>query len=236
MPVGSSTTGAPTTTTTIVSQLAVDRVKQAESDLTKAEEGITDQTPIATAGAAYNSAAFALEVTWLQLLSQADCLSDEQQAEAILKVHDYTVVLQNQLQLTGYYKGKIDGIYGPEVVAAVKRLQSESDLPETGFVDHATALALDAKVQAVGAGTATQSLTETAAVQSVLKVAGYWTGPIDGKWTAELTDALKKFQTGLGVPPSGAVDPATLNAVEQAVANAQTPTSATSTTTTTKGG
>lgn len=135
VPVGSSTTGAPTTTTTIVSQLAVDRVKQAESDLTKAEEGITDQTPIATAGAAYNSAAFALEVTWLQLLSQADCLSDEQQAEAILKVHDYTVVLQNQLQLTGYYKGKIDGIYGPEVVAAVKRLQSESDLPETGFVD-----------------------------------------------------------------------------------------------------
>ncbi len=85
VPTSPSTTPAPTTTTTIVSQLAIDRVKQAESDLTKAEKGITDETPIATAGAAYNSAAFALEVTWLQLLAEADCLSDEQQAQAVVE-------------------------------------------------------------------------------------------------------------------------------------------------------
>ena len=117
------------------------------------------------------------------------------------KVRDYTVALQTQLQLAGYYKGKVDGIYGPETVDAVKKLQTDSDLPATGFVDRATALALDAKVQAIGANAATQSLTQTAAVQSVLKVAGYWTGPIDGKWTPELTDALKEFQTALGRPP-----------------------------------
>jgi murein L,D-transpeptidase YcbB/YkuD len=223
----SPSTAAATTTTTVVSQLTVDRVKQAESDLAKAEEGITDQTPLVKAGAAFNSAAFALEATWLQLLAEAGCLSDEQQAQAATKVHDYTVALQTQLQLAGYYKGKVDGVYGPETVDAVKKLQTDSKLPATGFVDRATALALDAKIQAIGAGAATQSLTQTAAVQSVLKVAGYWTGPIDGKWTAELTDALKTFQTALGVPASGAVDAATLNALEQAVAKAKSPTTAT---------
>jgi peptidoglycan hydrolase-like protein with peptidoglycan-binding domain len=230
LPAPSSTT-TKTTTTTIVSQLTVDRVKQAEADLTKAEESITDQTPLTKAGAAFNSAAFALEITWLQLLAEAGCLSDEQQTQAVTKVRDYTVALQNQLTLAGYYKGKVDGVYGPETVDAVKQLQSDSDLPETGFVDRATALALDAKVQAIGSNAATQSLTQTSAVQSVLKVAGYWTGPIDGKWSPELTDALKTFQTALGVPPSGAVDPATLNALEQTIANAKTPPTTTSPTT-----
>ncbi len=223
----SSTTAEATTTTTAVSQLAVDRVKQAESDLTKAQEGITDQTTLADAGVAFNSAAFAVQVTWLQLLAEAGCLSDEQHAEAVTKVRDYTVALQTQLQLAGYYKGKVDGIYGPDTVDAVKELQTDSELPATGFVDRATALALDAKVQAIGANAATQSLTQAAAVQSVLKIAGYWTGPIDGQWTPELTDALKELQTALGVPPSGAVDTATLNALEQTIATAKTATTTT---------
>ena len=156
VPTSSSTTAA--TTTTVVSQLTVDRVKQAESDLTKAEEGITDQTPLAKAGAAFNSAAVALEVTWLQLLAEAGCLSDEEQAHAVAKVRDYTVALQTQLQLAGYYTGKIDGVYGPETVDAVKKLQDDSGLPATGFVDRATALALEAKVQAIGSD-ATDAIT-----------------------------------------------------------------------------
>ena len=82
------------------------------------------------------------------MLAEAGCLSDEQQAEAVTKVRDYTVALQTELQLAGYYKGKVDGIYGPETVDAVKELQTDSELPATGFVDRATGLALDAKVQA----------------------------------------------------------------------------------------
>src|SRR5204863_6339816 len=148
-----------------------------------------------------------------------------------------TIALQTQLQLAGYYTGKIDGVYGTETVDAVKELQTDSGLPATGFVDRATALALDAKVQAIGSNATTQSLTQTAALQTVLKLAGYWTGPIDGEWTPELTDALKAFQTALGVPPSGAVDAATLNALEQTIAQTETPTTtnAASTTSTTGG-
>ncbi len=70
-------------------------------------------------------------------------------------------------------------------------------------------------------------------MQSTLKLAGYWTGPVDGVWTPELTDALTAFQTALGVPPTGAVDVATLNALQQAITDAQS-TTTTSTETSTR--
>jgi peptidoglycan hydrolase-like protein with peptidoglycan-binding domain len=60
-------------------------------------------------------------------------------------------------------------------------------------------------------------------VQAVLKLAGFWTGPIDGHWTAELTQALKNYQTHLGVPATGQVDTATLAALENTIAQAKTP-------------
>ena len=134
----------------------------------------TDSSAEATAE--FNSAAFALEVAWLQLFAEAGCLTDEQQAQAVAKVHDYTVALQTELQQAGFYTGAIDGIYGPTTVEAVKKLQTDAGLPPTGLVDQATAAALAAKNDM-------QSLTQTAALQSVLKVAGYSTGAVDGVWT-----------------------------------------------------
>jgi hypothetical protein len=60
---------------------------------------------------------------------------------------------------------------------------------------------------------------------------GHWTGPIDGEWTEELTDALKQLQTALGVESTGAVDAATLAAFEEALANVKTLVTTTTTTT-----
>ena len=77
------------------------------------------------------------------------------------QVTEYTAALQTDLQATGYYKGPVDGIYGPQTVAAVEQLQKDSGLPTTGLVDQATALALDKKLAAVGAQAATKSLTQT---------------------------------------------------------------------------
>ena len=218
----SATTPAPTTTTTLVPPATISRVKQAEADFAKTSEGITDSTPLAEATAAYNSAAVALQVAWLRLVADAGCLTDEQQAQAVAQVTAYTAALQTELQQAGYYKGAIDGIYGPQTVDAVTQLQKDNGLPTTGFVDHATAMALDQKLAALGQQAAAQEQTQTASVQTVLKLTGYWTGPIDGSWTQELTDALKKFQTALGVPPTGAVDAATLAAFEQALAHVKT--------------
>ena len=60
----------------------------------------------------------------------------------------------------------------------------------------------------------------SAALQATLALGGYWTGPIDGQWTDALTAALEELQADLGVPETGAVDAATLAAVERAVADA----------------
>jgi peptidoglycan hydrolase-like protein with peptidoglycan-binding domain len=70
-------------------------------------------------------------------------------------------------------------------------------------------------------------VASTAAVQQTLKLAGFWDGPVDGEWTAALTQALEDFQTELGVPSTGSVDAATIAALEQAIAAAP-PASATS--------
>jgi murein L,D-transpeptidase YcbB/YkuD len=221
-----ATTPSKTSATTakpLVPTATVDRVKQAESDLTAASEGITDQTPLTEATAQFNAAAFALEVAWLRLFSDAGCLTEEQQKQAVAAVSDYTAALQKNLRTAGYYDGDIDGVYGPMTVDAVEQLQTDSNLTVTGFVDRATAAALDAAVQKVGGAAASQATADTAAVQSTLKLAGYWTGPVDGNWTPELTDALTAFQKDLGVKPTGEVDAATLNALEQAIAEAKAP-------------
>ncbi len=224
----STTSPAPTTTTTLVPPATITRVKQAESDLETTAAGITDSTPLVEATAAYNSAAFALEVAWLKLLSDAGCLSDAQQAEAVAQVAAYAAALQTDLQTAGYYKGAIDGIYGPQTVAAVEQLQTDSGLPVTGLVDQATALALEKKLA--------KTSLQTAAVQGILKLTGYYTGPVDGKWTPELTDALKQFQKANGLPETGAVDAATLAAFEQALAEIASSSASTTTPETTAAG
>lgn len=209
-----STTPATATTTTIVPPVTIERVQQAEDDLAKAGEGITDATPLTEATVQYNSAALALQIAWLRLLSEAGCLDDEQQVQAVELVTAYTTTLQTELTQVGYYDGPVDGIYGPQTVDAVKRLQAESGLAETGFVDMATARALDEKLAALGAQAAAAQATHTASVQTVLTAAGFWTGGIDGVWTDDLTAALKAFQGKLGVEPTGVVDAATLAAFE----------------------
>ena len=126
----------------------------------------------------------------------------------------------------------VDGIYGPQTVAAVEALQSAAGLPQTGTMDKATEAALRAQLEAAGGAAAQASLASTAALQQTLKLAGYWDGPVDGAWTPALSAALREFQTELGVEPTGAVDAATISALEKAIAEApaEAPTSAASAT------
>ena len=228
----SSTTVAPSTATTVppVDPATVDRVQVAEEELGTASEGIDDDTSIREAATSLNAAAFALEVAWLRLFADADCLTDEQQMTAVTAVTDYTASLQTSLQTAGYYDGPIDGVYGPSTVAAVEALQTDAELPVTGVVDQATAAALTAAVLAVNGDAAEEAVVHTAAVQATLKLAGYWPGDVDGEWTPELTEALQAFQEELGVEPSGEVDPATLHALQVAISEARGTPDATTTT------
>ncbi len=214
---------ATASTTPAVAPATTTRVQQAEQEFTSAQQGISEQTPLRQASQQFNAAAVALEMSWLALFADAGCLTDESQQAAQKAVHDYTATLQQSLTDAGYYTGKVDGIYGPSTVQAVQALQKAHGLPVTGTVDKATAAALQSDLQAKGGAAAQAAQASTAAVQQTLKLAGFWDGPVDGQWTPALTDALKKFQTHLGVPATGTVDAATVAALEAAIAKLAAP-------------
>ena len=160
-------------------------------------------------------------MSWLRLFSDAGCLTDEQQKQAEAAVRDYTTALQKSLRDAGYYDGEVDGVYGPATVDAVEALQKAHGLPVTGTVDKATADALQADLAAKGGATAAQEVASTlgcAADAQACRVLGR-----SGRRgvDTELTDALKEFQTELGVKPTGTVDAATIAALEKAIAEAQ---------------
>lgn len=207
----------PATPTPLAPAASVDRVEQAETEFASAQGAITDDTPLADASEGFNSAVVALEFAWLRLFADAGCLSDEQAVDAQAAASVYTSALQQDLADAGYYAGAIDGVYGPETVAAVEALQDANGLAVTGTVDDATAAALQAELLALGGAAAQESIATTAAIQQTLKLVGFWDGPVDGVWTPALTEAVTAFQIELGVEPSGAVDAATISAFRQAI-------------------
>jgi murein L,D-transpeptidase YcbB/YkuD len=214
---------APPSSTPLAPASSVDRVKQADAEFDAAQEGITEQTPLAEASEQFNSAVVALEMAWLRLFADAGCLTDDQQVQAEAAVSGYTLALQQDLATAGYYTGTVDGVSGPMTVQAIEELQAANGLPVTGTVDKATAAALQAELVALGGAAAQDSLASTAAVQQTLKLAGFWDGPVDGVWTDALTEAVQAFQTELGVEPTGAVDAATIAAFERALAELTAP-------------
>ena len=50
--------------------------------------------------------------------------------------------LQQQLGQLNYYEGPVDGIMGPQTIAAIKDLQRQAGLPQTGTMNPATETAL----------------------------------------------------------------------------------------------
>ena len=221
-----STPAGKPTLAPLAPEASVKRVQQAETEFSDAQQGITNETPLSDASERFNAAAVALEMSWLRLFSDAGCLTDEQQVQAEMAVRNYTTALQMSLRDAGYYDSEVDGVYGPATVDAVQALQKAHGLPSTGTVDKATADALEGDLAAKGGAIAEEAVVSTVAVQQTLKLAGFWNGPVDGKWTPALTEALEDFQTELGVEPTGTVDAKTVAALEKAIAEAQAESSA----------
>jgi len=136
-------------------------------------------------------------------------LSLEQAKQDLVAATSFVTQLQLGLRLLGYYTGPIDGIYDDDVKAAVAAFQTAAGLEATGIYDEPTDEALRARLAAIG-----QTLSlNTTQVQQALTTLGYYTGPIDGIWTKELSDAIKKLQADLGVPQTGILDPPTIKAI-----------------------
>ena len=92
---------------------------------------------------------------------------------------------------------------------ALRALQRDLGLPETGEYDAATDEALRARL---GAASSTLSLA-TSQLQLELQALGYYDGPIDGRYSGATADAVRAFQTRIGVPPTGLLDSTTLRQV-----------------------
>lgn len=119
-----------------------------------------------------------------------------------------------QVALTelGYYSGPIDGQQSEEFAAAVAAFQTDAGLEATGELDAAT-------IAAIQEALAERGLVLSASIQEVqqlLTELGYYTGPIDGRWSDELSAVIAAFQTDLGVEPTGILDAATLRAIYEA--------------------
>jgi hypothetical protein len=209
-----------TTTEPLVAAEVTAAVADAEEALAEAFDSVTDATPVAEAGVRLGSAAFAVQVTWMRLFVEAGCLSDEEQAEALAWVTDYTTALQTALEAAGHFTGPIDGVYGPATIDAVESFQEAAGLPVTGLVDPATDRALQEAVQAATDADLVGLATYNAAVQSALSLLGYWDGPIDGMGSEQLTAAVVRLQEDLGLEPTGLMDPPTVAAIHQAIADA----------------
>ena len=129
-------------------------------------------------------------------------------------------VVQTKLKNEGYYKGDIDGIWGPNSSRALKMYQKDKDLRVTGHMDKDTADKLglsqadmSAFEQAVRSnrGSSQQASTNASnqepqrlaaaieVVQRKLKKAGYYKGERDGKWGPEDVNALRQYQQAKGI-------------------------------------
>jgi peptidoglycan hydrolase-like protein with peptidoglycan-binding domain len=118
-------------------------------------------------------------------------------------------LLHDELTDQGYDIGEIDDGFVGRVEKAVEEFQRDHDLPQTGALDQATAMAFQ---NAAG----TDALTIVRSVQSVLTELGDYTGTIDGQYGPDTVAAVEKVQDKAGITKlRGQVDGATIAAMVQ---------------------
>lgn len=126
--------------------------------------------------------------------------------------------LQTRLSKLGYYNGSISGRYREGTQTAVRTLQADFGLEETGIAD--------AQTQAVAYSTLYRPLKygssgdDVKRLQRRLTELGYYTGKISGNYLQGTADAVKAFQTKNGgeLYPNGIADVATLTVIFSAEA------------------
>ena len=135
-------------------------------------------------------------------------MADLDRQQAAYAAAAFTTKLQQALRFLGFYGGPIDGLESPELTVAIAAFQTSVGLPATGVADAATDAALRS---ALGAYSDLFS-ESTLGIQQLLTDLGLYAGPLDGIWTAEVTTAVRALQTELGVPTTGFIDAATIQA------------------------
>lgn len=148
-----------------------------------------------------------------------------------------TAAVQSKLARLGYYDGKVDGAWGSQTAAAVRRFQVAKELRVTGELNPATLNALGIKPPApsrpappqVDPGKALADIfvggpylntppefqmRTVKKAQENLKVLGFYRGPVNGMPDGALTQALVNYQAANRFKRTGRLDKTTLQALD----------------------
>lgn len=111
--------------------------------------------------------------------------------------------VQVRLKTLGYYKSAVDGAWGSNTKAAVKRFQSAYGLSADGVVGSATERKLGLKLPINGGVSKGKTAFNVAAIQARLKTLGYYGKTVDGAWGNGTLAAVLRYQSDSGMTVDG---------------------------------
>ncbi|MDX2211905.1 MAG: peptidoglycan-binding protein [Oculatellaceae cyanobacterium bins.114] len=132
--------------------------------------------------------------------------------------------LQTDLMRAGYYDGPVTGFYGELTETAVTRFQSENGLVVDGVAGSETLSVLQSRTTATPAASATtgggtlrrgDQGTAVTDLQTRLRTAGYFNGPVTGYFGSLTEASVIRFQGQKGLVVDGEVGTQTLAALRQ---------------------
>ena len=124
--------------------------------------------------------------------------------------------VQVALRALGLYHGSIDGLVGPQTVAAIKAAQSRAHLPVTGIADKRTRKSLGPLGRPLlGKRVLRPGLfgLDVSVLQFLLTRQGVYDGPLDGYLSVGTDRALRRYQRRVHLVADGVVGPRTLAAL-----------------------
>jgi LysM repeat protein len=124
--------------------------------------------------------------------------------------------VQVALRALGLYEGPIDGLVGPQTVAAIRAAQRRAHLPVTGLADKKTRATLGPLGRPLlGERTMRPGIFgfDVSVLQFLLTRHGVYDGPLDGYLSTATDRALRKYQRHVRLTPDGVVGPRTLAAL-----------------------
>mgnify|MGYP001290584434 CR=1 FL=1 len=158
-------------------------------------------------------------------------------ASSAVWADDAVLAAQQKLQKLGYYTGRIDGQYGSQTAAAIRRYQVAENLRVTGDLTPQTlrSLGISSAPSSVPAAAPVPQYVAIAQIfkggpyitaptefqiatirraQKNLKLLGFYAGPVDGQATPALVAALKAWQKDAGFRQTGRFDESTLKGLD----------------------
>ena len=133
---------------------------------------------------------------------------------------------QEILQEEGFYKGPINETFSAEMESAVIAFQKSEHIKPTGVIDAATHAAIVDAEQPQAEASQHNSSTQTSVLkvgstgeavrqaQEILQEEGFYKGPINETFSAEMESAVIAFQKSEHIKPTGVIDAATYAAMD----------------------